>query len=79
MNSIPCTSSAARIALVGLDWSDSAPRFHRGDSVPEVIEVPGVAELVAASEPQAAPAIEVEAPADLERQEPRLRRRAIRI
>lgn len=67
------------IRFLGLDWSDGAPMLRRGDTVPEVIEVPGVAELMAAIEPQAAPVIEAAEPIELEQQEARPRRRAVRI
>ncbi|MGU3284439.1 hypothetical protein [Methylobacterium mesophilicum] len=69
------------ISRLGLDWSESAPRLRRGDSVPETIEVPGVAELMAAIEAPAAPQ-EVEAPKPIEAAEPppppTQRRRSIR-
>ncbi|WCS25222.1 hypothetical protein LOK46_29600 [Methylobacterium sp. NMS14P] len=68
------------IRRLGLDWSDSAPRLRRGNSVPEVIEFPGVAELVAAIEPEATPVIEATGPIQvLKPQEAAPRRRAIRV
>lgn len=67
------------IRLFELDWSDGAPILRQGDTVPEVIEVPGMAELVAAIEPPAALVIEAAEPIELEPQEAKPRRGAIRV
>jgi hypothetical protein len=74
--------------LLDGDWREDFGnvRLRRGDTIPEayVIEVDEAAELGPVIEPEAVAAapvepIEVQAPADLEPQEPRPRRRAIRI
>jgi hypothetical protein len=65
------------ITFLGLDWADGAPILQGGDSVPEVIEVPGVeepAEPIEVAEP-----VQVEEPAALPPQVAGPRRRAIRV
>ncbi|MDQ0450022.1 hypothetical protein [Methylobacterium aerolatum] len=70
-------ASAGRLIQdLGLSWDDSNVRLRRGDTVPEVIEIPRVGE----PEPiEAAVPVQVEQPAELPPQAAAPRRRALRV